>query len=118
MKIVKIELGDGKTLVWGTVLLDGFAETGFKLIDGQYGPWLIIGRSLQNKDGEWKNGIFSLKNEAYKDASEQVEEAWRELISERGKELEGKTKTEASLKNDLDTIAPADQVFTSEDIPF
>ena len=131
MEIIEPALGEGKILLSGKVVLSGFIETRFKLIDGKWGPWLTIGTNIKNESGEWKNGCFTLKNDAYKAASEAVEEKYRELVGERGAEIEkhsggqqfeSKTLEEQSpsLKKTLDDLEvkfPPATVDVSE-IPF
>ncbi len=112
MEIIEPELGEGKVLLKGKVLLSGFIETRFKLIDGKFGFWLVVGTQLKNDKGEWKNGCFSLKNEKYKAASEAVEEKYRELLSERGQEIEAQVPKVADMEVATGTT------FSSEDIPF
>jgi len=112
MEIIEPELGEGKVLLKGKVVLEGFIETRFKLIDSKFGFWTQIGTSIKNADGEWKVGVFTLKNDKYKAFCEQVEELYREMLSERGQELETQIPKVADMEVEVGTT------FTSSDIPF
>ncbi len=115
MKIIEPELGEGKVLMSCKVILEGCFETRAKLIDGKYGMWAVCGSNIKAEDGKWKNSLFTLKNDAYKDFSEVMEETYRKLMSVRGKDLEA---LDQRVIDPVDIEVQTGTTFTSEDIPF
>lgn len=114
MEIIEPELGEGKVLMSCKVILEGCFETRAKLIDGKFGFWAVCGTNIKNEKGEWKCSLFTLKNDAYKDFSEAMEEAYRKLMSERGKDLEA---LDQRVIDPVDTEVAVSNVDIG-DIPF